>query len=93
MENEENLQENLDAIEAEKKEFLETGNFPEDNTEEQEEEKEVDVEVIEFSLSDEEIDELIDKLKEIKENKGHFHFEIDDENELFIHHEEDELGE
>jgi len=56
-----------------------------------EEDKEVEVEIMEFSLSKEEIDEMINKLKELKENKSHFQFSIDDENELIIHYEESEI--
>lgn len=58
------------------------------NTEQKE--KEIEVEVLEFSLDEEEIDELIDKLKELKINKSKIHFSIDEENDLLIHHEEDE---
>jgi hypothetical protein len=54
----------------------------------QEEEME-EVEVWEFSLDNEEIDELISSLQKLKENKGNFSFDIDEENELLIHHDED----
>ncbi|MEJ2268128.1 MAG: hypothetical protein P8X70_03570, partial [Nanoarchaeota archaeon] len=67
-------------------EFLENGEI-----EEESENEEQDVDVLEFSLSDEDIDELIEKLEGLKESKSHFHFSIDDENELLVHHEEDEL--
>jgi hypothetical protein len=44
-----------------------------------------DVEILEFSLDEEEIDELMLKLNELKESKTSFNFDIDDENELAIH--------
>ncbi|MBU2104689.1 MAG: hypothetical protein KKF67_02860 [Nanoarchaeota archaeon] len=47
-----------------------------------------EVEVLEFSLSSEEIDELVGKLKELKQTKQSFSFDIDKDNELIIHHEE-----
>ena len=52
-----------------------------------------DIEVIEFSLDDEEINDLIAGLTELKETKSHFSFAIDEDNELLIHHEEDESEE
>jgi hypothetical protein len=52
--------------------------------------EEVDVEILEFAIGDEEIDELIAKLNELKQTKGSFEFEIDEENQLLIHHEDDE---
>tara|TARA_Y100000034_G_C6882519_1_gene404617 strand:- start:89 stop:277 length:189 start_codon:yes stop_codon:yes gene_type:complete len=55
----------------------------------QEEEME-EVEVWEFSLDNEEIDELISSLQKLKENKGNFSFDIDEENELLVHHDEEE---
>ena len=50
----------------------------------------IDVEVWEFSLDGEEIDELIEKLKELKETKQDVEFDVDEENELLIHYEEAE---
>ena len=55
-----------------------------------EDEELVDVDILEFSLNDEEIDELIEKLKKLKQTKKEIEFNIDEENELFIHHEDDE---
>ncbi|MFH1608182.1 MAG: hypothetical protein ABIA78_03540 [archaeon] len=49
-----------------------------------------DVEVWEFSLDSEEIDELIVKLNELKQTKEEFSFDIDEENELLIHYEDSE---
>lgn len=60
----------------------------EENINNQEIEK--NVEVLEFSLIDEEIDELIAKLQLLKETKEQINFEIDDENEFVIHHDEEE---
>ncbi|MFH1917880.1 MAG: hypothetical protein ABIJ14_02130 [Nanoarchaeota archaeon] len=57
------------------------------NNEEQETE-EKDVEVMEFSLMDEEIEELIAKLQLLKGTKEPIQFEVDDENELLINYEE-----
>ena len=41
----------------------------------QDEESEVDVDILEFSLTEDEIDDLILKLDELKENKNEFMFE------------------
>jgi len=58
--------------------------------EESNENEERDVEIMEFALSEEEIDEMINKLKELKENKTHFQFNIDEENELLIHYDKED---
>jgi hypothetical protein len=50
----------------------------------QEMNQEKDVEVMEFELCDEEIDELIAKLHLLKETKSSINFEVDDENEFLI---------
>ena len=63
--------------------------FFEDDEDEEELEE---VDVMEFYLNDEEINELIQKLEMLKQTKQHIHFTIDEFNELLIHHEEDELG-
>ena len=63
-----------------------TEEFNEQNNEENVEEK--DVELMEFSLIDDEIDELIAKLQLLKETKEQISFEVDDENEFVIHYEE-----
>ncbi|MFW5846792.1 MAG: hypothetical protein ACOCUU_01410 [Nanoarchaeota archaeon] len=57
------------------------------NKNNEEEMQEVEVETLEFSLNDEEIEELISKLQSLKETKT-FTFEIDDENELQLNYEE-----
>lgn len=54
----------------------------------EEDEELVDVDVWEFSLTEEEIDELIDNLKELKQNKSSVSFNIDEDNELLIHYED-----
>ncbi|MCK4553054.1 hypothetical protein KAT80_02530 [Candidatus Pacearchaeota archaeon] len=47
---------------------------------------ETEVDVLEFDLDDEEINELMEKLRELKETKTSFNFEVDDENELLINY-------
>ena len=101
---------NIEAIEEEKKEYLEElpeesasasspnvslkEGVPSDEGKEEieeivEEEKEVDI--IEISFGEEEINEWIEKLEELREKKeGHIHLEIDNENELLINYEEGE---
>ena len=60
----------------------------EEQGEGQEENKEV--EIMEFSLSSEEIDELISNLVTLKQLREPFSFEVDDENEFLISYEDDE---
>jgi hypothetical protein len=55
--------------------------MPEDNEEQ-------DVEVMEFSLYEEEIDEFIKKLQELKKTKDSIDFDIDEENSLTINYTE-----
>ena len=86
MENE-NLERDIEAIEEEKKEFLEGKDV--DSESEDKNDEEVETEVMEFSLIDEEIDELIAKLQLLKESKESINFDVDDENELVIHYDED----
>lgn len=45
-----------------------------------------DIEVLEFSLSEEEIDDLMDKLKALKKTKTDFSFQVDRNNEFIIHY-------
>lgn len=45
-----------------------------------------DIEVIEFFVDDEDIDELIGKLNELKVSKEHIHYSIDDQTEILVHH-------
>ena len=53
-------------------------------------EEEHEVEVIEVELDNEEINELISNLNELKENKGSVEFELSDDIELVIHYGEDD---
>ncbi len=46
-----------------------------------------EVNVIEFSLNNKEIKDLILKLNNLKEKGNPVHFDIDDENQLIIHKE------
>jgi len=59
----------------------------EDNNEEK---IETEVNVMEFGMNEQEIDELIERLNSLKQNKTEIEFEIDDENELNIHYDEGE---
>ena len=64
------------------------------NRETSESEEEKEVEVFEFSLYEDEINELIAKLVELKHTKTIFNFEVDDDNDLLINYDsgkEDEV--
>jgi hypothetical protein len=52
-----------------------------------EEDDEREVEVLEFSLTGDEIDELLEKLKVLKSTKTSISFDVDEENEFVIHYE------
>ena len=54
--------------------------------EENNEDELIDIEVWEFTLDNEEIDELIEELQRLKQTKKNFEFNIDDENMLLVHH-------
>lgn len=54
------------------------------------EEEMEEVDVTEISLDKEEINELIDKLQELKQTKQSISFNIDEDNEFLIHYESDE---
>jgi len=56
-------------------------------------EEEKEIEIFEFSLNEEEINELIVKLVELKQTKGKIDFEVDDDNDLLIHYDEEESEE
>ena len=56
--------------------------------EEEDEMIETEVNVMEFGMNEQEIDELIEKLNSLKQNKISMEFEIDDENELHINYDE-----
>ena len=49
-----------------------------------------EVELWEFTLDEVEIDELIGKLQELKQNKTQVSFDVDETNELVINYQEDE---
>ncbi|NCO11833.1 hypothetical protein CO038_03380 [Candidatus Pacearchaeota archaeon CG_4_9_14_0_2_um_filter_39_13] len=46
--------------------------------------EETEVEMLEFSLNDEEIDELMGKLNELRDSKQTFEFDIDDEHAISV---------
>ena len=52
-----------------------------------------EVELLEFALYNEEIDELVAKLELLKVSKESIGFDIDDENELLIHYDKEESAE
>jgi hypothetical protein len=54
------------------------------------EEENINLEEMEFSLTEDEIEEWINKLTELKENKNSIELEIDEENILKINFEEEE---
>ncbi len=56
-------------------------------------EEEKEIESFEFSLDEDEINELIAKLVELKQTRNPVSFDIDDENELMISYEEGEEDE
>lgn len=89
MVDEKKLEKDIEAIESEKEKYLEE--HPEEESEDKEEEieEEVDVETeqTEFSLTEDEIDEWIVKLTELKVEKKPIELEIDDENTLKINFE------
>ena len=86
---EESLQRDIEAIEAEKKEFLEKGKVEGEDEIEEEVEEDVDVEETEFSLTASEIDEWINELTKLKEEKGSIELEVDEETNLKINYEEE----
>ena len=53
-----------------------------------EDEEEQEINVFEFGLTSEEIDELIAELNTLKESKQSVSFTIDEDNDLLIHHED-----
>ena len=76
------LKKDIDAIEKEKEEYLEE--HPEEESDE--ETGEVESEQTEFSLSEDEIEEWIVKLTELKVEKNPIELEIDEENTLKINY-------
>lgn len=63
------------------------------NGETSESEEEKEVEVFEFSLCEDEINEFIAKLVELKHTKTNFDFEVDDDNDLLINYDDEEEDE
>ncbi len=55
--------------------------------------EEVEVEVVEITMNEDDIDEWIGKLVELKEEKGEITLEADDENEIIIKYEEKDSDE
>lgn len=51
--------------------------------------EEVEVEVTEIGLTEDEIDEWIDRLNDLKETRDPATFELDDETELVVNFDED----
>ena len=49
--------------------------------------------MIETILSNEEIDEMIEQLQELKETKGSIILELDEETQVVFHHEDSDGGE
>jgi len=74
---EENTDENIEAIEEEKQDYLEE--HPEED---------VEVEEIEFSLDEEEIEDWINELRLLKEEKTPITLNVDDETDLKINFDE-----
>ncbi len=59
---------------------------------ENQDEEEYEIEVIEISLNEDEIEGLIGSLQKLKKSKNEFTFDLDDENELLIkYYDEDDL--
>jgi len=52
--------------------------------------EEVEIDVLEFGLNDSDIEELITKLLELRENKQQVEFDLDDENKFIINYENDD---
>lgn len=79
-------------IETEAEEEVEEEVDEEDDDEEEAEEEtgeEVEVEILEFALNYEDINELIEKLEMLKETRKPIEFDIDDENQLLINFDEE----
>ena len=83
----EDIEGNIKALEEEKQEYLDE--HPREETDDETEEN-VEVEEIEFSLTEDEINEWIVKLTELKVEKTPIELEVDEENILKINYEESE---
>jgi hypothetical protein len=90
MEEENRMERDIEMIEEEKQEYLESNSEEsfEDDDEEEMEEKDVEVEEIEFSLTDEGIDEWIYELVKLKREKTSIVLSIDDGNDLNIEYDD-----
>ena len=77
----EDIEKNIELIEKEKQEYLD-GELDGDSDED------VDVEEMEFSLTEDEIEEWIVKLTELRVEKTPIELEVDEENILKINYEE-----
>jgi hypothetical protein len=93
---EERLKKDLEAIEAEKKAFengenvdLNEDSEKENPEEDSEEFEEVETEEMEFSLTEDEINEWINEFTRLKEDKEFILLEVDEENTLKINYQED----
>ena len=85
-----NIEEKLEALEQEKEEYLDEHPDEDEEYEEEEVEEDVDVDETEFSLTEDDIDEWIARLTELKEEKKSIELEIDEETTLKINFEESE---
>ena len=63
------------------------------NEEQVEEDLDKEINLFEFDLDEEQIDDLIVKLSELREHKENFQFKIDEDNDLLISHAESEYEE
>ena len=79
----EDIEKNIELIEKEKQKYL-------DGTLDGDSDENVDVEEMEFSLTEDEINEWIVKLTELKVEKTPIELEVDEENILKINYEEEE---
>jgi len=88
----EDIEKNLEALEEEKKEYLEEHPDEEQEGGDEEEMEDKEIDVMEISLEEDEINELIGKLERLRDEKEHVHFDLDDDNALKINYEESEEG-
>lgn len=86
-EEEEETEEDEEELGKDKEDEEEESDKDDEETEEEVEE-ETEVEIIETVVNDEEIDDLIMKLNELKFTKESMAIELDDETELVLHHED-----
>jgi len=79
----------------ENEEQIETKDQFEDavTSEDEYEEEDIDVDIIETDLDNEDIDELISHLQELKETKSSFNYQLAEDTELVINHTEPQVSE